>query len=240
MKILDNHLDVWNRKPILKLIYQDYYNLIDGYFSHIPGISLEIGSGTGNFKDHNPSIISSDIDYSVWFDLTLDAHYLPFKDNSLSNIVLIDSLHHLSNLVHFLLESIRALKSKGRILILDPYPSAFSKLIYGLFHPEPFIYNVDYFSKSSVEGKNPWSSNQAISYLLFFKYKVTLENVLKGKANIISKTLMSYFVYPLSGGFESKQLIPTFLVRPLLKLEKVLSPLSRTLAFRCFIVIEKV
>ncbi len=55
---------------------------------------LEIGGGGGNFKQFYPNLISSDFIFCEWVDINLDGHYLPFKKNSLGNIVMVDVLHH--------------------------------------------------------------------------------------------------------------------------------------------------
>ncbi len=58
--------------------------------------------------------------------------------------------------------------------MLEPFPSPFSLMIYKKFHPEPFIFDVDYFSKNDLQEKDPWDSNQAIPYLIFFKNEKNL------------------------------------------------------------------
>ena len=51
---------------------------------------------------------------------------------------------------------------------------------------------------------------------------------------------MSCILYPASGGFENKAMIPDILI-PLFKLlEILLTPFRRLLAFRCYIVLEKI
>ena len=70
----------------------------------IPGRTLELGAGTGNFKENVPQIITSDIVYVPWLDIVMYAHTLPFKNNSFDNIMLFDVLHHLENPVFFLMK----------------------------------------------------------------------------------------------------------------------------------------
>ena len=50
---------------------------------------------------------------------------------------------------------------------------------------------------------------------------------------------LSYFAYPLSGGFDKPSFLPLFLVKPLLALENRASFLGRVLAFRVLVVLEK-
>ncbi|HPZ08744.1 MAG TPA: hypothetical protein PL110_11560 [Candidatus Eremiobacteraeota bacterium] len=48
-------------------------------------------------------------------------------------------MHHLSNPVRFLGEAYCCLQEGGSIIMVEPYPSPFSYLIYRLFHPERFF-----------------------------------------------------------------------------------------------------
>jgi len=50
---------------------------------------------------------------------------------------------------------------------------------------------------------------------------------------------LAVFAYPLSGGFERPSLMPTWMMRPVLAFERVLGILSRYLAFRILVVLEK-
>lgn len=234
------HKRIWNDKKILRIIYSQWYKQIIDDLSAVKGKVLEIGSGSGNFKEFKPDIISSDIERLPFLDMCFDAHKIPFPKASLSNIVMIDVLHHLQNPIIFLGEVSRALKPGGRLLMIEPYPSPFSLFIYKKFHPEPFLFEVDPFIKNLNSKKGPWESNQALPYLLFFKHNRQLNKLLHfKKMKIIKKNKMSYLLYPLSGGFEHQSLIPDWTIPLFLKLETICQPLKSLLAFRCYIVLEK-
>ncbi len=236
--ILGQHREIWKKKPLLRHIYTDWYRLICENLKK--GKTLEVGSGTGNFKEYKPDIISSDIDKQPWLDLVCDAHKIPMKNSSLGNIVMIDVLHHLNEPLKFFDEAYRVLKPGGRIVMLEPYPSKISLFVYRLVHPEPFIFETDYKSlRKNNKSKQPWDSNQAIPYLLFTKYRDQFENEFESKFKILKIDKLTFFLYPLSGGFGAKQFIPNPLVGMGEKIEKKLSIFKEVLAFRCFIVIEK-
>jgi SAM-dependent methyltransferase len=237
---LERHRDIWEKKKILRVIYTEWYQKILGDLSRGKGKTVELGAGSGNFKEFKPDVISSDIEPCDWLDMSFDAHKMPFEDDSVANIVMVDVLHHLFNPRIFLKEAGRVLKRRGRILIVEPFPSPFSLLIYRKFHPEPFLFNVDYFKKKGIEGKDPWDSNQAIAYLLFFKNKLKFQKLFGAKLRIVKKERMSCVLYPASGGFENKALIPDYLIPAFKFLEFILIPLRRLLAFRCYIVLEKI
>jgi len=239
MDILFKHQQTWKKKKILRVIYEDWYRkIIKDLTNHAK--TLELGAGTGNFKEYKPDTISADIDPQPWLDMCFDAHRTPFQEGEIGNIVLIDVLHHLANPILFLEEAHRVLAKGGRLVMLEPFPSPFSQPIYRRFHPEPFIMNVVYFIKEGLEQKDPWDSNQAIPFLIFFKdYKKFLVRF-GGKFKVFKKEKLSFLLYPASGGFENKAMIPEWSIPIFQLIEKFLFPLRSLLAFRCYIVLEKI
>jgi SAM-dependent methyltransferase len=237
--ILERHKKIWEEKKILRVIYEEWYTKIlsDLVASNLP--TIELGAGSGNFKAYKPNIIACDIETHPWIDMVFDAHQMPFKDDSTANIVMIDVLHHLSNPLLFLEEAYRVLTTNGRVILIEPFPTIFSLFIYKRFHPEPFIMDVDYFSKQTIETKHPWDSNQAIAYLLFFKNKNLFLDKFKDKFLIRKIKKFSFLLYPASGGFENKSLIADWLIPIFQLLETVLSPAKDFIAFRTYIVLEK-
>jgi len=238
-EILERHRRIWNEKKILREAYGEWYKKIAKDLLNDNGKTIEIGGGSGNFKEIKPDIISSDIDKCRWLDLCFDAHYMPFADGTVSNIVLVDVLHHLSNPVHFFNEAARVLKNGGRVVMVEPFPSPFSLFIYKIFHPEPFVMDADYFDKRGVDKKDPWESNQAIPYLLFFKHKKKFMKTFWQNFNILKRNRISCILYPLSGGFENRALIPDYLIEVFKLFEMLLTPFRWFMAFRCYVVIEK-
>ncbi len=84
---------------------------------------LKAGFNSGNwrgkrqFKGFLSDAISSDIVFAPWIDAVLDAHHLPFHDETFDNIILFDILHHLDDPAQFFYEAQEALKTKGRIVL---------------------------------------------------------------------------------------------------------------------------
>lgn len=237
--VTEKHRRIWKEKRILRVIYEEWYEKIVGDLSKVEGPSVELGAGSGNFKTYKPDVISADVEKFDWLDLCFDAHVMPFENESVSNLILVDVLHHLSNPVKFLHEAKRVLKNKGRIVLLEPFPSPYSLWIYKRFHPEPFVFDVDYYSKPDVGQKDPWESNQAIPYLIFFKEKNKFEEIFGNVFNMLKKKKLSFILYPASGGFENKAMIPDSMIPAFQLIEKILAPAASLLAFRCYVVIEK-
>jgi SAM-dependent methyltransferase len=243
---LKKHREIWKKKKFLRDIYTNWYKQILKDLKNSKGKTIELGAGSGNFKEFKHGVVASDIVFCEWLDICFDAHHIPFKDNSVGNIVMIDVLHHLADPVFFFYNAAQKLEKGGRILLIEPFPSPFSLFIYKRFHPEPFIMDINYFDETpsvspvAKNKKDPWDANQAAAYLLFFKHRKTFLSHFQGRFKIIKRKRMSCLLYPASGGFENKAMIPDALA-PLFKLlEILLVPFRRLLAFRCYIVLEKV
>ena len=237
-QILNERKRTWKSKQILKKLYHNWYRIIGNALK--PGAILEIGGGSGNLKEFFPHAISSDILFSPWTDAVLDAHFLPFKDATLDNIVLFDVLHHLTDPSHFFFEAQRALNRNGRIILMEPYVSWVSFLVYRFLHQEGLVWNIDPFKKNSLDkNKNRFHGNQAIPTLIFERYRQRFVKAFPG-LKIIKNEIMDCMIYPLSGGFHNPSLCPLFLYSTFEYLEMILLPLKRFLAFRLFVVLEKI
>ncbi len=227
----------WTRKAILRKLYFKWYSQITGALR--PGTVLELGGGSGNLKDTLPHVISSDILYAPWLDAVLDAHDLPFKDESVHNIVLFDVLHHLEAPALFLYEANRILSYKGRIVLVEPYVSWASYFVYRFLHAEDMDWYINPLNlKRSGKKDNPFHSNQAVSTLVFEKYRKQFVTQFP-RLRILREMRTDPILYPLSGGFHNPSLCPHFLWSTLEYLEVLVAPLHRFLAFRLFVVLEK-
>jgi SAM-dependent methyltransferase len=235
---VQNHHKTWQQKPILQAIYHDFYRRIVKHC--VQGTTLEIGGGTGNLKEYLPSVISTDIIESPWLDCVCDAQALPLMNNSISNIIGIDVLHHIERPVRFFNEALRLLRPGGRIILLDPAITPLSWFFYHFLHEEP----VDLKAAPLDDGpltpnRNSFDANQAIPSLLFNKHKQKFISKFPS-FKILEANHISLWCYPLSGGFKSWSLIPAFAAKSILKLEQTLEPfLGRYLGFRLIIVLEK-
>ena len=235
---LEKRRKIWKSKKIIKRLYHKWYHTIKGELK--PGSILEAGGGSGNLKEYFSDAISSDMLFAPWLDAVLDAHALPFQDETLDNIVLFDVLHHLREPVQFFSEAQRTLKQKGRIILMEPYISWASFLIYKFLHSESMNWNVHPFKTEFLQkDKNPFHGNQAIPTLMFEKYENRFDTNFPG-LKILKQERTDFVAYPLSGGFHYPSLIPQFLFPVLEGLEKLLDPLNRYLAFRLFVVITKI
>lgn len=230
--------EAWEEKAVLQEIYRDYYQRIKMELT--PGLTLEVGSGCGTFKEELGDIITTDIVPSPWIDVVADAQALPLKTGTLFNMIMVDVLHHLGNPLAFLKEASRVLRTGGKLVLIEPAITPISLFFYHFFHPErvDFSYRPHHDFRPEKR-ENPFDGNQAIPTLLFGKYKSFLARLLP-EFELTKKERLSFVAYPLSGGYRHWSLIPAKLVKPILKvenkLEKVLGPVS---AFRLLIVLSR-
>ena len=229
--------EVWNHKPVLREIYGDIYRRM--YAATVPGRTLEIGGGSGNFKLFAPDAITSDILPAPWLDLVCDAQQLPFASASFSNIVMVDVLHHLASPRDFFGEAQRVLRQGGRLVFCEPAITPLSGMFYRLFHEEPVDMSVDPLAPPATLDKDPYDSNQAIPTLLVGRFRAAL--VAAAPRLVLDRVdRFSFVAYPLSGGFQPWSLLPQALAGPLLKLEWMSRCLfGRLAAFRLLAVFHR-
>lgn len=236
-EILRQHKIIWEQKPILRALYTNWYEEIAAQL--VSGNSLEIGGGSGNLKEFAPNVFSTDVMPLPWLDGIANAQNLPFPNQSFDNVVLFDVLHHIENVSLFFNEALRVLRPGGRVVMMEPYISLASWPIYHFLHPEPV--NLKQNPLEWVEPsptRKPFDANQAFATILFErKY-----SLFKKKYPQFTKRYhcrMSFWAYPLSGGFDRPSLLPIKLLLPILSLEKKFSFISKLLAFRILVVLEK-
>ena len=125
---------------------------------------LELGSSGGITNDLYPDVITSDIRISSDLDAMVDGLWLPFRDNSLDGIIAKDILHHLPDPIKHFKEVNRTLKEGSKVVYIEPNWNFLSRIIFTIFHPEPFESNQKDWIR---ESKGPMDSNQALAQIIF-------------------------------------------------------------------------
>jgi SAM-dependent methyltransferase len=162
---LNDFLTIWDRKPALRALYNDFYDRVA--LACVPGLTVEIGGGIGNLKQRLPSVIATDIQFAPWLDCVADAQHLPLADSTVSNIVMVDVLHHIEFPAVFFREASRVLRPGGRAIMLEPAITWGSTLFYHLLHHELTQMSADPLAEGTPSPeRNPYDSNQAIPTLI--------------------------------------------------------------------------
>jgi SAM-dependent methyltransferase len=236
--LLTNYRRAWDEKPVLRRVYNDFYDRIKS--ACVAGPSVEIGGGIGQFKSRFPDVVATDIQTAPWLDVVADAQELPFGDNAFANIVMVDVLHHIEFPLLFLREAARVLRPGGRCIMVEPAITPGSTVFYRLLHPEPVRMSDDPLREGApAADRDPYDSNQAIPTLLVGRERKRLKKLVP-TLSLVRSDWFALAAYPLSGGFKPWSLLPDKLGQYLLAFERKVEPLiGRALAFRVLIVFEK-
>lgn len=199
------HREIMLSKPFLKKIYLAWYqNFIDEAKNNPGGKYLEIGSGGGFLKDLIPHVITSDIMPLPTVDMEFSAEKMPFENNELDGIFMVNVFHHIPHPYMFLKEAERILKPGGKIIMVEPANTPFSRYIYQNFHHEPFAPDGGWEFASSGPLS---SSNQALPYIYMIRDREKFGNEFPS-LQIEKIKLHTPFLYILSGGVSRKCLVP--------------------------------
>jgi SAM-dependent methyltransferase len=235
---LTGYRAVWEKKPVLRVVYNDLFERIATRC--MPGTTLEIGGGSGNLKEKLGDVIASDIQFGPWLDLVADAQRLPFADGALGNIVMLDVLHHIEFPVVFFREAERVLRRGGRVVMLEPAITWGSTLFYRFIHEEPVVMSADPLAVGEPDPqRDPYASNQALPTLIATRHRDRFHAAFPG-LRIAEVDWFSLLVYPLSGGFKTWSLLTAAMAAAGLRLERAVERLlGRHAGFRMLLVIEK-
>src|SRR5260370_42124627 len=117
-------------KPFLKRIYQEWYETISACLPDLDGPVLELGSGAGFLSRYIPRLITSEVFTCPGIQVVLDGQALPIATESLRAIVMTDVLHHVPDPPRFFRQAARCLRVGGRILLIEPWVSRWSRIVY--------------------------------------------------------------------------------------------------------------
>ena len=210
---------IWEHKPVLRYLYSGYFERIGSNLA--PGDpTLELGGGSGRLKETHSGIIASDVFPTPWIDIQLDAHFFPFREATVRNVVAIDVLHHLPDPLAFFRECVRTLSRGGRILLIEPHISLWSFLVYTLLHHEACDLTDDAWGpRRPASGHN--FANEALPWLILQRNqkKFLLEFP---ELRILKSEFFDFIAYPASGGFNYRSGLPLSVIRAMLRLEHLL------------------
>jgi SAM-dependent methyltransferase len=221
-------------KAPLKELYLEWYNMIIEKLPDIDGKVVEIGAGGGIFRDNFPSIITTDIKESPYVNIVSDGMALPFANNSLRGIVMTNVFHHFNNPRNFLYECTRTLKPKGVVLMIEPWVTPWSKLIFRMVHHEPFYTNVTTWDGNGSETY----ANNAIPWIVFKRDRKMFEKQFP-QFLIEDISPVMPLSYLLSGGIAIRPLLPVFALRLLRKIEIMVKPINTAAAMFSMISLRK-
>ena len=219
----------------LGILYKEWYELISEFLCEIDGINIELGCGASFIDQINKSIKKTDVFLNSNTDFKLNAMDIGKEfENKISNLILVNVFHHISDPELFLKSAEKSLLSGGRIIMIEPSNNYWSKLVYKFVGHEPF-------DTSQIEwkfqSKDPLlDSNQALSWIIFERDYEKFKKLFP-MFSLIKKKNMMPFSYLLSGGHSFNTRIGHF-IRITRKFERIF--LDKYLGIFNFICLEKI
>ncbi len=212
--------DIIRSNRFLWRIYDEWYRSIAACILGEPGEVLELGSGAGFLSDYIPNLIESEVFPCSGIKVVLDARLLPFPSGGLKAIAMVDVLHHIPDNRAFLAEAQRCLRPGGSLVMIEPWVSSWSRLVYTHLHHEPF----DPGAASWIFPETgPLSgANGALPWIIFERDRQTFEREFPD-LEIRSVRPFMPFRYLVSGGVSMRQLMPEALYPLWRNLDSVLS-----------------
>lgn len=223
-------------KPFLLKIYKEWYAEIAAEMAQVHSSYpvLELGSGAGFLTERLPNLITSEVFLLQGMQIVLDAQHLPFTAGSLKGIAMTNVLHHIPEPALFFEEAQRCVASGGKIVMIEPWLTAWSQFVYKNLHHEP----VDEANTSwKIDGKGPLSSaNTALPWILFKRDRGKFVAQFPEWEIREVKPFMA-FLYLVSGGISLRSLMPSWTFGFWRVLEALLSPLRHQLGMFAKIVL---
>ena len=231
------HAKIIRQKPFLEKVYIDFYRQFAEVVPDPEGkVIVELGSGGGFIKEVISNVITSEILELPNVDKIFSALEMPFEQASVDAFFMFDVLHHINEPRAFFKEALRCLKKDGKIVMIEPANTLFSRLIYKNFHHEPF----DVQAKWELEQTGRLSqANGAMPWIIFTRDRKIFEKEFPS-LEIVKICNHTPFRYLLSGGLTLRQLLPSFAYTPIKVIEYLLSPLNKLLGMFQTIELQKV
>jgi SAM-dependent methyltransferase len=221
-----------------RFLYRIYFEWYQSIVHELPqGIEpvLELGSGAGFLEMFIPRLITSEVFRCSGIRVVLDARALPLGECSLRAIVMTDVLHHIPDVHSFFIEAARCVKPNGAIIMVEPWHTRWSRLIYEKLHHEPFLPEQQEWELPS--GGPLSGANGALPWILFSRDRAKFE--LKYPEWHIKKTrVWMPLRYLVSGGVSMRDLMPEWTFELWKQIEQRIHPVANWGMF-AFIVLER-
>jgi len=223
-------------KPFLRFIYDEWYTMLADALPAGSADILELGSGAVYCEQFIPGLITSEVFASHGVQLVIDASQLPIAADALRAIVMTNVLHHLPDIRAFFREAARCLHFGGKVLMIEPWMTPWSRLVYSRFHHEPLDTRA---SDWSFPRSGPLSgANIALPWILFERDRTRFASEFP-QFSIEQVRPFLPFRYLVSGGLALRSLMPGFTHGAWAALERALHSEMPRLAMFAFISLRK-
>jgi len=224
-------------KPMIRSCYSLWYSKLkqDAQSVAGKGLIIELGSGASHIQDIVPEVVKTDVVMGT-VDLVVDAREMPFKDSSVKAIFLTHAFHHIPDVERFLGEAQRVLIPGGVISMVECAHTLLGRLFFSIVHPEPYRSNTESWEFDWHD--NMEDSNQALSWLVFFRDKERFDKKFK-KLMLEKWNYLPWFSYLLSGGVNLRSLVPVSAAPFFTKCDELFQSLDKFGAIHWHLTIRK-
>ena len=203
----------------LGLLYKEWYELISHQLSEIDGLNLELGCGASFIDDIIKSVKKSDVFLNANTDLKIDAMEVGLEfENKISNLILVNVFHHISNPELFLRSAEKSLLKGGRIIMVEPSNNIWSRLVYKLVGHEKF--DTEQINWEFQSNDPLLDSNQALSWIIFNRDFKRFKKLFP-KFSVLKKKSMMPLSYLLSGGHTHNTKVGKIFIKMIRKIERM-------------------
>ena len=233
-KTIYTHKKIIRRKKYLEKYYIDCYNEMQRLIGERKPV-VELGSGGGFFTEVIEGTITSDIVKGPDIDRVFSATKMPFQNKSVGAFVMFSVLHHIKNPNQAFKEMQRSLKPNGKIVMIEPFNSFMSGLVFKNLHSEGF----DQHSTWRVKGKERLTdANLALPWIIFYRDRKIFEAKFPSLriTKIYPHTALRYY---FSGGVTHPWTFPGWFYVIAKLFDFLLSPVNKLLAVFMTIELQK-
>ena len=225
------------RKVFLKKFYNEcYLKIANSLPAAIEGPILELGSGAGFLKEYIPRLLTSEIIPISTVDIILDGTRLPFADDTLSGIVMMDVLHHIPDPACFFSNAAACIKPGGLIIMIEPWSTPWSRFVYRHLHHEPF--DPDAKDWEMPAGGPLSRANSALPWIIFQRDRQKFEHEFPQFQ--LQEIFLSFPIcYLFSGGFATNASLPGKMYNTVRKIENMAQPWMNWLAMFAKIILKR-
>lgn len=225
-------------KAFLRQLYAQWYGAIGRNLPRdAKGPVVELGTGGGFLADFIPGLITSELFHIPNIDLVADGQCLPFKNASLKAVVMVDVFHHMPHVAAFLAEAARCVKPNGAVIMIEPWVTPWSTLVYKYLHHEPFDSHAGEWSQP--KGGPLSQANAALPWIVFQRDRKTFQRFFP-EWDLKHLKLTDPFGYLLSGGVSLRSFLPGMAYRICRRIEARMMPwMDRWAMFAQIILIRR-
>lgn len=221
-------------KPFLREVYLDWYRRIRERLPSGSGEIVEIGAGGGFLEQEISNLIKTETFWVPQLDLVADAQALPFKGGSLKAITMTNVFHHLPDVASFLSEAERTLRPGGRVIMVEPWNTGWSRFVHEKFHDEPMLPDTatwEFPSSGPLSG-----ANAALAWIVTERDRDRLERNWRFRVNNAEPFMP--LRYLASGGVSMRSLQPGWTYSFWKRLDEI-PALKRRISVFAFVELER-